>query len=447
MATAGLAAPFAKITSDVLAKMFPIPEFGDKPQQFGNKLYDKTFKDKKLTEQQKKETMAYLEQLTDKTVKTVSDGLWAGFQTVQAATKGLRENVVLGKLADAYSSVLTDALPLNAMYENKLFWDVVYGDKKRSSELLSTINTYKVKRAKELQGKDDPYDVLVTSPYGPRIMNGKKFHDGVDINTIGTTGVIAHAPQAGKVLDIGYNSKAGNLVHFVVRGDDGSACFVQTCHHNKTFVKAGDVLEPGQPIAEISDVGEGVTGKHLDLKTGYVDKPPEASIKVKMKKDFNPAGLKGVSYKNGTLTVKGEGAKAFKDKLAAQAEDKAAVEGLFTDFKTRKYTYDEITKMSAAEVKKINWKNVEKRDPYKGELSKQLVPAVIRDMKRQIVAKKVAEEIAARQKKLLKAKPKQDTKPKAVETKAEKTKADKTKADKPRKFVPKPSLAPAHVGH
>jgi murein DD-endopeptidase MepM/ murein hydrolase activator NlpD len=438
MTAAGLGAPFAKITSDVLAKVFPVPEYDAKTKQFHIKLYDETLKDKKLTEQQKMETMAYLEQLTDKTVKTLSDGLWAGFQTVQAATKGLRENVVLGKLADAYSSVLTDALPLDAMYENRLFWDVVYGGKKASSETWSRVVGNKEELSKRFKEKVYPFDLLVSSPYGPRVINGKDDdHEAIDLSANGVDGLIAKAPQSGKVMQAGYAANAGNMVNYVVRADDGSACFVRTLHHDKVFVKAGDTFDPGQPLAEVSN--KGTSEKHVHLETGYADKPPEASVKVKMKKGFDPAGFKGVSYKNGTLTVKGEAAKAFKDKLAAQAEDKAAVEGLFTDFKTRKYTYDEIVKMDPATFKKtIDWKkDVKKLDPYKGELSKQLVPVVIRDMKRQIVAKKVAEEIAARQKNLLKVKPKQETKPKQ----------DKTKADKPRAVVPKPSQAPAHVGH
>lgn len=393
---------YEKVTRDALAEVFPAPKMSADGKDFGNPLYNGLANDPGLSDADKAKAKEYLEKLGDPAIKAMSDALWGAFETVSKAAKGLTQNAFIGKLADAYMPVLTNALPLDVVYENKTFWTMLYGDKKRAEDTMSTIENYRKER-----GNDD-YDVLISSPFGPRVYKGKKEnHTGIDMNTIGVPGVISHAPTVGKVQTVTKTESGGNTVRMVVPADDGSACLVQTCHHNRTFVKEGDVLEGGQAVAEVSDKGK-ASGKHVDLKMGYAIKPPEASVRVAMKKGFKAADFgDAVSYKDGVLSVKGEGALKLKDKLAAQAEDKSAVEGLFTDYKPRKYTYDEVAKMTPAQFRKIiDWSSdIHYVDPYKGDMVKSFVPSMLSDMKRQIVAKKVAEVIAEHQKQFAKAKP------------------------------------------
>jgi len=435
-----IAGKFGKVTYDALSTVFPLPKISEDGKDFGSAVYNKLFKDPKLSDEAKARAQAFIGKVNDSALKTMSDGLWGAYETAYKASKGLPQSAFLDKLAGVYTPILTNALPLDVMYENKAFWDVLYGDKKKSAAEWSTINHYRKERG------DDSYDVLVSSPFGPRVIDGKKQnHTGVDLNTIGEDGVIAHAAAGGKVMQtIAKDKTGGDIVRMIVRADDGSACLLQTCHHNKTFVKEGDTIEPGQAIAEISNKGK-TTGKHLDLKVGYAEKPPEASVKVAMKKGFKASAYgEGVSYKDGVLTVKGAAAAKLKDKLAAQAEDKSAVEGLFKDYKPRKYTYDELAGMTPAQFRKtITWKDdIHYKDPVNDSPVKGLVPSVIGDMKRQIVARKVAREITDRQKSFAQARPGKPKKAGAKQAGAKKAQPGRPAAKSGGRGAPAPM--PAH---
>lgn len=119
----------------------------------------------------------------------------------------------------------------------------------------------------------------LTSKYGNRthpISGGTKFHNGIDLAA--PTGTPIFAPAIGRVEKNNYTSAGGNQLfinHFFTGLRSGYA------HLSKTHVKAGDIVIPGQRIADVGNTGQS-TGPHLHLsvrKNGTVV-DPEKYFKV-----------------------------------------------------------------------------------------------------------------------------------------------------------------------
>lgn len=106
----------------------------------------------------------------------------------------------------------------------------------------------------------------ITGVYGSqRVYNGvpKSPHYGIDI--AGPVGAIVHAPAAGVITlaesDLYYSGGTIILDH----GYGLSSSFL---HLSKVLVKAGQVIEQGQIIAEVGATGR-ATGPHLDWRMNW----------------------------------------------------------------------------------------------------------------------------------------------------------------------------------
>ncbi len=106
----------------------------------------------------------------------------------------------------------------------------------------------------------------ITSPYGPREMNNKHFHGGIDLRA--TTGTPVYAPANGVVEWVVLNSyDCGKGVQ--IKHSDGYA--TRFCHFSAVSVQQGEKLSAGCLIGRVGATGHGVTGPHLHyavLKNG-----------------------------------------------------------------------------------------------------------------------------------------------------------------------------------
>lgn len=135
-----------------------------------------------------------------------------------------------------------------------------------AQNIVNNVNDYYVcsNRNSEIpRGQKVPYGEpligkpRITSPYGPRILQGKQsYHDGIDYSAvIGTT---VYAPADGTVVNVWTDSSCGNGVK--LEHQDGTKTLY--CHLNKASVKKGDKVSAGCPIAETGNTGHS-TGPHL----------------------------------------------------------------------------------------------------------------------------------------------------------------------------------------
>ncbi|WP_018606300.1 M23 family metallopeptidase [Uliginosibacterium gangwonense] len=94
------------------------------------------------------------------------------------------------------------------------------------------------------------------------------FHSGIDFST--ATGTPIHAAGGGKVAFAGFVSELGNVLEI----DHGNGLLSRYAHTSRILVTQGDVVIPGQLIAEVGSTGRS-TGPHLHfeiLKDGmFVD--------------------------------------------------------------------------------------------------------------------------------------------------------------------------------
>lgn len=111
---------------------------------------------------------------------------------------------------------------------------------------------------------------VTTVPYGGQT-RGEVYHPGVDIaNVIGTK---IPAFVGGKVI----NEREGQIKgspdfgNYIIVQDQLGNKF-RYSHLSRSFVKIGDIVQPGQKIAEMGNTGnvysehDGGTGSHLDFR-------------------------------------------------------------------------------------------------------------------------------------------------------------------------------------
>jgi hypothetical protein len=118
----------------------------------------------------------------------------------------------------------------------------------------------------------------IGSGFGNRVdpINGHlSFHPGIDFDApIGTQ---IRSAGGGRVTQAGWVNELGNVVAI----DHGNGLTTRYAHTSKVYVKIGDVVTPGQPIAEVGTTGRS-TGPHLHfeiLHNGqYVDPSSYLSI-------------------------------------------------------------------------------------------------------------------------------------------------------------------------
>jgi murein DD-endopeptidase MepM/ murein hydrolase activator NlpD len=126
-------------------------------------------------------------------------------------------------------------------------------------------------------------DYQFTSPYAVRM---GKLHPGIDLAT--SEGTPYKAVHGGKVTQAGYMGGYGYSI--TIEHDDGSEAIY--AHSRRLLVKKGDVVKPGQVIAEVGNTGASY-GTHLHLEI-HVDGRPtdpvpflrEHGVDIKLKMEL-----------------------------------------------------------------------------------------------------------------------------------------------------------------
>jgi len=107
----------------------------------------------------------------------------------------------------------------------------------------------------------------ITSPYGMRVINGRKdFHAGIDIG--GPTGTNIVAAESGRVSYAGYMRGYGNVI---ILSHDGGYSTVYG-HNSVNLVRKGQYVKRGSIIAKLGSTGN-ATGPHLHFEIRVSGKP------------------------------------------------------------------------------------------------------------------------------------------------------------------------------
>ncbi len=107
----------------------------------------------------------------------------------------------------------------------------------------------------------------ITSPYGMRVISGRKdFHAGIDIG--GPTGTNIMAAESGIVSYAGYMRGYGNVI---ILSHDGGYSTVYG-HNSVNLVKKGQYVNKGSIIAKMGSTGN-ATGPHLHFEIRVSGKP------------------------------------------------------------------------------------------------------------------------------------------------------------------------------
>jgi murein DD-endopeptidase MepM/ murein hydrolase activator NlpD len=137
-----------------------------------------------------------------------------------------------------------------------------HGEAQRAASTIASVQSHEATRAVAPSAGEPiarPVDGRVTSAFGPRQdpVNGEpEFHGGIDIAA--PSGTEVHAVADGTVVFAGARGRAGNVVE--VRHDDD---LVTTYGHlDRTLVKAGQRIAPGEALATVGSTGR-ATGPHL----------------------------------------------------------------------------------------------------------------------------------------------------------------------------------------
>lgn len=102
----------------------------------------------------------------------------------------------------------------------------------------------------------------ITSGFGNRLdpfSRSLAFHKGIDYPA--PTGTPILASGGGKVIEAGYHSEYGRRIDI----DHGNGLATRYAHASRLLVKVGDVVVPGQKIAEVGSTGRS-TGAHLHFE-------------------------------------------------------------------------------------------------------------------------------------------------------------------------------------
>ncbi|GAG74560.1 unnamed protein product, partial [marine sediment metagenome] len=107
----------------------------------------------------------------------------------------------------------------------------------------------------------------ITSPYGMRVISGRKdFHAGIDIG--GPTGTNIVAAESGRVSYAGYMRGFGNVI---ILSHDGGYSTVYG-HNSVNLVKKGQYVKKGSVIGKVGRTGN-ATGSHLHFEIRSGGKP------------------------------------------------------------------------------------------------------------------------------------------------------------------------------
>lgn len=115
----------------------------------------------------------------------------------------------------------------------------------------------------------------VTSPYGMRVLNGRKeFHSGIDVG--GPIGTNIIAAESGRVSYAGYMRGYGNVI---ILSHEGGYSTVYA-HNSVNLVKKGQYIKKGSVIAKVGRSGN-ATGPHLHFEVRLSGKPVNPLLYLK----------------------------------------------------------------------------------------------------------------------------------------------------------------------
>jgi len=107
----------------------------------------------------------------------------------------------------------------------------------------------------------------ITSPYGMRVLSGRKdFHAGIDIGAPTGTNIVA--AESGRVSYAGYMRGYGNVI---ILSHDGGYSTVYS-HNSVNLVKKGQNIKKGSVIGKVGRTGN-ATGSHLHFEVRLSGKP------------------------------------------------------------------------------------------------------------------------------------------------------------------------------
>lgn len=114
-----------------------------------------------------------------------------------------------------------------------------------------------------------PADGPITSPYGYRIhpiFGTMRFHTGIDIGAYAGTSILA--ADSGVVVEANWIGGYGNTVMI----DHGGGYSTLYAHSSKIYVRPGQIVRQGQPIAAVGSTGNS-TGPHLHFEVRINGEP------------------------------------------------------------------------------------------------------------------------------------------------------------------------------
>lgn len=126
------------------------------------------------------------------------------------------------------------------------------------------------------------YNYKLTSNFGPRTRPRVGFHSGVDLAHYEGTPFVA--ADGGVVVASRWNGDYGNWILI----DHGNGFATWYGHNKINYVKAGDTVDPGQPIGEVGSTGFS-TGPHIDFGVveGYITGDIHSGRNVNPRKHVN----------------------------------------------------------------------------------------------------------------------------------------------------------------
>ena len=143
--------------------------------------------------------------------------------------------------------------------------EMLEADLRRLSETLSTIDEMAARQVVESMIFPSRAPVIgshIGSRFGNRsdpFTKRRAFHSGLDFP--GRSGTPIHASAGGVVIYAGYRGDYGRQVEI----DHGNGLTTRYSHARRLRVKPGDVVTPGQHIADVGSSGRS-TGPHLHIE-------------------------------------------------------------------------------------------------------------------------------------------------------------------------------------
>jgi murein DD-endopeptidase MepM/ murein hydrolase activator NlpD len=197
----------------------------------------------------------------------------------RSTTEKLDPKEVAAKVQGMFMEVMLKAMEESVEAEDGLFGNSLSSDvyrgmlrehlsramsEKMESPLEKVIDRALTSPA-EREANDMPVNGAVSSSEGWRqdpITGEARYHAGIDIAA--PAGTPIRAVVEGRVIESGVKDGYGNTV--VIETEDGRKMLY--AHSNKNYVRVGDWVSRGEPIAEVGSTGRS-TGPHVHFEVKF----------------------------------------------------------------------------------------------------------------------------------------------------------------------------------